>query len=214
MFGFRHWRGFARVLTGLRVSKCPLLRYSCTLSSVNKRTEVRSLTSHPIARENTLSSLTHFDADGHPRMIDISEKTATCRTAVASCMVEMAAETLILIKNDQIQKGNVFEVARIAAIMASKRTPDLIPMCHPIRVDSVDVRITEVSDTRIKITGTVKAVETTGTEMEAITAVSVGAMAVYDMCKSVDRGMKILQIQLEEKSGGKSGHFLRQAESE
>ena len=129
-------------------------------------------------------------------------------------MVEMAAETLILIKNDQIHKGNVFEVARIAAIMASKRTPDLIPMCHPIRVDSVDVRITEVSDTRIKIIGTVKAVETTGTEMEAITAVSVGAMAVYDMCKSVDRGMKILQIQLEEKSGGKSGHFLRQAESE
>ena len=129
-------------------------------------------------------------------------------------MVEMAAETLILIKNDQIQKGNVFEVARIAAIMASKRTPDLIPMCHPIRVDSVDVKITEVSDTRIKITVTVKAVETTGTEMEAITAVSVGAMTVYDMCKSVDRGMKILQIQLEEKSGGKSGHFLRQAESE
>ncbi len=129
-------------------------------------------------------------------------------------MVEMAAETLTLIKNDQIQKGNVFEVARIAAIMASKRTPELIPMCHPIRVDSVDVKINEVSDTRIKITVTVKAVETTGTEMEAITAVSVGAMVVYDMCKSVDRGMKILQIQLEEKSGGKSGHFLRQTESE
>jgi len=147
-------------------------------------------------------------------MVDISGKTATFRTAVASCMVEMAAETLTLIKNDQIQKGNVFEVARIAAIMASKRTPELLPMCHPIRVDSVDVKINEVSDTRIKITVTVKAVETTGTEMEAITAVSVGAMVVYDMCKSVDRGMKILQIQLEEKSGGKSGHFLRQTESE
>ncbi|MCP4097353.1 MAG: cyclic pyranopterin monophosphate synthase MoaC [Planctomycetaceae bacterium] len=161
-----------------------------------------------------MNSLTHFDADGHPRMVDTSEKTATHRTAVASCRVEMAAETLELIKNDQFQKGNVFEVARIAAIMASKRTPDLIPMCHPIRIDSVDVRFTYVSDTQIKITGTVKAVETTGTEMEAITAVGVGAMVVYDMCKSVDRGMRILEIQLEEKSGGKSGHFQRNAETE
>jgi cyclic pyranopterin monophosphate synthase len=147
-------------------------------------------------------------------MVDTSEKTATHRTAVASCRVEMAAETLELIKNDQFQKGNVFEVARIAAIMASKRTPDLIPMCHPIRIDSVDVRFTCVSATQIKITGTVKAVETTGTEMEAITAVGVGAMVVYDMCKSVDRGMKILEIQLEEKSGGKSGHFQRKTEIE
>lgn len=147
-------------------------------------------------------------------MVDTSEKTATHRSAVASCRVEMAAETLELIKNDQFQKGNVFEVARIAAIMASKRTPDLIPMCHPIRIDSVDVRFTYVSATQIKITGTVKAVETTGTEMEAITAVGVGAMVVYDMCKSVDRGMKILEIQLEEKSGGKSGHFQRKTETE
>ncbi|MGI9496353.1 MAG: cyclic pyranopterin monophosphate synthase MoaC [Mariniblastus sp.] len=161
-----------------------------------------------------MNSLSHFDADGHPHMVDISEKTATKRTAVASCIVEMAAETLDLIKNDQIQKGNVVEVARIAAIMASKRTPDLIPMCHPIRIDSVDVRFNYVSDTQIRISGTVKALETTGTEMEAITAVSVGAMVVYDMCKSVDRGIRILAIQLEEKSGGKSGHFLRQSETE
>jgi cyclic pyranopterin phosphate synthase len=145
-------------------------------------------------------------------MVDTSEKTATHRVAVASCLLEMAAETLELIKNDQIQKGNVFEVARIAAIMAAKRTPDLIPLCHPIRIDSVDVRFCYVSDTRIKITGTVRAVETTGTEMEAISAVGVGAMVVYDMCKSVDRGMRILEIQLEEKSGGKSGHFQRQLE--
>lgn len=147
-------------------------------------------------------------------MVDTSEKTPTHRVAVASCIVEMAAETLILIKNDQFQKGNVFEVARIAAIMGAKRTPDLIPMCHPIRLDSVDVRFTYVSDTQIKITGTVRALETTGTEMEAISAVGVGAMVVYDMCKSVDRGMRILEIQLEEKSGGKSGHFLRKPQTE
>lgn len=147
-------------------------------------------------------------------MVDTSEKSPTHRTAVASCMVVMAAETLDLIKNDQFQKGNVFEVARIAAIMAAKRTPDLIPMCHPIRLDSVDVRFIYVSDTQIKITATVKALETTGTEMEAISAVGVGAMVVYDMCKSVDRGMRILEIQLEEKSGGKSGHFRRQPETE
>lgn len=164
--------------------------------------------------EDSLNSLSHFDSDGHPHMVDISEKTTTKRIAVASCIVEMAADTLDLIKNDQIQKGNVFEVARIAAIMASKRTPDLIPLCHPIRIDSVDVRFTYVSDTRIKVTGTVKALETTGTEMEAITAVSVGAMVVYDMCKSVDRGMRILEVQLEKKSGGKSGDFLRQSETE
>jgi cyclic pyranopterin phosphate synthase len=129
-------------------------------------------------------------------------------------VIEMAAETLILIKDDQFQKGNVFEVARIAAIMGAKRTPDLIPMCHPIRLDSVDVRFTYVSDTKIKITGTVRALETTGTEMEAISAVGVGAMVVYDMCKSVDRGIRILEIQLEEKSGGKSGHFLRKPQPE
>jgi cyclic pyranopterin phosphate synthase len=147
-------------------------------------------------------------------MVDTSEKAPTHRVAVASCVVEMAAETLNLVKNDQLQKGNVFEVARIAAIMGAKRTPDLIPMCHPIRLDSVDVRFTYVSDTKIKITGTVRALETTGTEMEAISAVGVGAMVVYDMCKSVDRGIRILEIQLEEKSGGKSGHFLRKTQTE
>jgi cyclic pyranopterin phosphate synthase len=147
-------------------------------------------------------------------MVDTSEKAPTHRVAVASCVVEMAAETLNLVKNDQLQKGNVFEVARIAAIMGAKRTPDLIPMCHPIRLDSVDVRFTYISDTKIKITGTVRALETTGTEMEAISAVGVGAMVVYDMCKSVDRGIRILEIQLEEKSGGKSGHFLRKTQTE
>ena len=142
-------------------------------------------------------------------MVDVGEKPATRRVAIASGLVEMKPETLALIKDRKIQKGDVLELARIAGVMASKKTSDLIPLCHPLRLDSVEMEFGFLSDSTIEIKATVSATERTGVEMEALTAVSAAGLVIYDMCKSVDRAMVITNVRLEEKSGGKSGHFRR-----
>lgn len=153
---------------------------------------------------------THFDERGAARMVDVAEKGETDRVATASAAVEMAPETLRQIADRRIEKGDVFGIARVAAIQGLKRTAELIPLCHPIRVTGVDVdlRIDE-SQSRVMIRATVRALDRTGVEMEALTAVSVAALTIYDMCKSIDRGMRIVDVQLEEKSGGRSGEWKR-----
>ena len=156
----------------------------------------------------------HFDADGHSRMVDVGQKPITHRVAVASGLVTMESATLELIRDRKIQKGDVLELARIAGIMATKKTGDLIPLCHPIRIDSVDANFEFKNDQTVRVVVTVSANERTGVEMEALTAVSAACLTIYDMCKSVDRAMKISNIQLEEKSGGKSGYFRRATENE
>jgi cyclic pyranopterin phosphate synthase len=161
----------------------------------------------------SMTEFSHFDEHGSARMVDVGSKAETLRNAVASGRVVMKPETLQLIRNREIRKGDVLELARVAGIMASKRVADLIPLCHPIRIDSVEISIEPTSETEIKIQATVTAVERTGVEMEALTAVSATALTIYDMCKSVDRAMRITDIQVEAKSGGKSGTFQRDPSS-
>ena len=142
-------------------------------------------------------------------MVDVSGKSLSNRTAIASCEVQMQPETLIRIRKNGFEKGNVIEVARLAGIMATKRTSDIIPLCHPLRIDGVEVSFEFISEKVIRITASVKTNDRTGVEMEALMAVSGAGLVVYDMCKSVDRSMKITNVQLEEKTGGKSGDFRR-----
>src|SRR5919198_2594214 len=150
--------------------------------------------------------LSHLDDQGQARMIDVSEKEITSRIAVARGSIRMRPETLTLILEDKIEKGDVFSVARVAGIMAAKKTPDLIPMCHPLNITSVEVELTpEEKPCRVEIEATVRVSGKTGVEMEAMTAVSVAALTIYDMCKAVDREMSIGEIRLVKKSGGKSG---------
>ena len=153
--------------------------------------------------------LTHFDDHGASRMVDVGEKPVTNRIARARGHIEMAETTVDLIRNGGSAKGDVLEVARLAAIMAAKKTADLIPLCHPLPLDGTDVDFLFVGPTTLQIDVTVRVTAKTGVEMEALTAVSVGALTIYDMCKAVDRGMTIRSIRLEEKSGGRSGHFQR-----
>jgi molybdenum cofactor biosynthesis protein MoaC len=143
-------------------------------------------------------------------MVDVSAKDETAREALASALVRMRPETLALIQAGEMPKGDVFACARVAGIMAAKRTPELIPMCHPIPITKASVDFEVLAEDKLRITARVKSTYRTGVEMEALTAASVAALTVYDMCKAVDRGMQILQIQLEQKSGGKSGNFLRE----
>jgi cyclic pyranopterin monophosphate synthase len=159
-----------------------------------------------------MGELSHFDATGASRMVDVGDKPVTRRLARASATVRMAAETLALVLERKAKKGDVLEVARLAGIMAAKRTAELIPLCHPLAIDSVAVDFTSPDDRSLVIGGTVAVEAKTGVEMEALAVVSVAALTVYDMCKSVDRGITIERIQLEEKSGGRSGHWLRAAE--
>lgn len=156
-----------------------------------------------------MADLTHFDADGASRMVDVSEKSVTSRAARASGLVRMDPATLVLIADRRLAKGDVLEVARLAGIMAAKRTGDLIPLCHPIGIDSVEISLAPADDRSLRIEATVKVQGRTGVEMEALTAVSVAALTVYDMCKAVDRGMEIDQVRLETKSGGRSGDYRR-----
>jgi len=156
------------------------------------------------------NELSHFDKDGASQMVDVSQKTVTDRVARASGRISMAAETLRLIRDRRLAKGDVLEVARLAGIMAAKRTGDLIPLCHPLGLDAVSIAFEFPDDRSIEIEATVRVTARTGVEMEALTAVSVAGLTIYDMCKAVDREMVIEQIRLEEKSGGRSGHFLRQ----
>lgn len=153
--------------------------------------------------------LTHFDSSGASRMVDVSDKEVTKRRAVASGCIQMAPETLQLILDRKLSKGDVQEVARLAGIMAAKRTGDLIPLCHPLSLTSVQVDFQPEPPGTLRVRATCTIEAKTGVEMEALTAVSVACLTVYDMCKSVDRGMLINEIQLEHKSGGRSGVFER-----
>ncbi len=157
-----------------------------------------------------MSDLTHFDEHGDARMVDVGEKPITARAATASARVEMRAETLKRIRDGQVAKGDVLAVARLAGIMAAKRTAELVPLCHTLPLDGIDVAFDFAGDTTLSIAATAKATARTGVEMEALTAVSIAALTVYDMCKAVDKQMTIEAIRLEEKSGGRSGHFVRQ----
>jgi cyclic pyranopterin phosphate synthase len=158
-----------------------------------------------------MDQLSHFDSKGASRMVDVGGKQVTRRVARASGTVRMAAETLSLIRERRAAKGDVLEVARLAGIMATKRTADLIPLCHPLPIESVVIDFTFEGEQTLRIEVTVHVEAKTGIEMEALTAVSVAALTVYDMCKSVDRGIAIERIQLEEKSGGRTGHWIRDA---
>jgi len=153
--------------------------------------------------------LTHFNEQGRARMVDISGKADTERTAVATTAVAMRPETLAAIKAGKTAKGDVLAVAQVAGIMAAKKTPDLIPMCHPIRITGVDVAFDDDGEGTLRIAATVRTTGGTGVEMEALTAVSVAALTVYDMCKAMDKAMTIGPTQLERKTGGKSGDFVR-----
>lgn len=153
--------------------------------------------------------LTHFDATGASRMVDVGPKPATSRYARASGCLRMAPATLQLIRDRGLAKGDVLEVARLAGIMAAKRTSDLIPLCHTLPLEMVAISYAFPTEDTLAITAEVRVTAKTGVEMEALTAVSVAALTVYDMCKAVDRGLCIAAVQLEEKSGGRSGHFLR-----
>ena len=155
-----------------------------------------------------MTALTHFDSEGNARMVDVSEKSETERIATAKGAVLMSAETLRLIKSGGVKKGDVLTVAQLAGIMGAKRTPDLIPLCHPLALSSVTVELSlNEAKSAVEITATCKLKGRTGVEMEALTAVSVAALTVYDMVKAVDKTMRITEIRLTHKSGGKSGTF-------
>jgi cyclic pyranopterin phosphate synthase len=155
-----------------------------------------------------MSRLTHLDAEGNAHMVDVSEKHVTSRSATAKATVEMQPETLRLILEGKAKKGDVIATARIAGIMAAKRTHELIPLCHPLMISKVTVDFApDEATSSIGVSATVKVEGKTGVEMEALTACSVACLTLYDMCKAVDRGMKITNLRLVEKSGGKSGHF-------
>ena len=158
-----------------------------------------------------MTELSHFDERGASRMVDTTAKPETDRSARASARVVMRPETLTLIRDRGHSKGDVLEVARIAGIMAAKRTPDLIPLCHPLAITGVAIDFSFEGDSILRIEASVRIFGRTGVEMEALTAVSVAALTVYDMCKAVDRGMTIERVRLEEKSGGKSGTFTHEA---
>jgi cyclic pyranopterin phosphate synthase len=156
----------------------------------------------------TMSQLTHFDESGRARMVDVGAKSATERQAIATGRIGMQPETLRLIVEGDVKKGDVLAVARLSGIMAAKRTSDLIPLCHPLRLTSITIEFSPDTDSsEVTILATVKANDRTGVEMEALVAVSIAALTIYDMCKSYDRGMIISDIRLLEKSGGKSGHY-------
>jgi len=161
-----------------------------------------------------VAKFSHFDEAGNTHMVDVSNKDISLRLARAVCLVRMKPETQRLIREQAIKKGDVLETARLAGIMGCKTTSQLIPLCHPISIDSVELLLEFVENSEddvqtLRIESTVKSTGRTGVEMEALTSVSVAALTVYDMCKSVDREMEISLIHLVEKSGGKSGHFKR-----
>ena len=155
-----------------------------------------------------MSKLTHLDATGNAHMVDVSDKHVTSRSATAKAQVLMQPETLTLILGGTAKKGDVLATARIAGIMAAKKTHELIPLCHPLLITKVSVDfVADEKTNSIEVSATVRVEGKTGVEMEALTACSVAALTLYDMCKAVDRGMKITDLRLTEKSGGKSGSF-------
>lgn len=162
-----------------------------------------------------MSSLTHFDAQGQAHMVDVAAKPATHRVAVATGRIEMRAETLALIASGSAKKGDVLGIARIAGIQAAKKTSDLIPLCHPLAITrvAVDLALSDAGDAipHVRCTATVETVGPTGVEMEALTAVQIALLTVYDMCKAVDRGMTVTGVHVVEKHGGKSGSWTAPA---
>ncbi|MCU0898473.1 MAG: cyclic pyranopterin monophosphate synthase MoaC [Burkholderiales bacterium] len=157
---------------------------------------------------------THFDHDGRAHMVDVGDKAETRRVARASGTIAMRPETFAMIRSGDAKKGDVLGVARIAAIQAAKRTADLIPLCHPLALTRVAAEFApDAARSAITLTVTVETRGRTGVEMEALTAVSVGLLTVYDMCKAVDRAMRIEEVMLLEKEGGKSGHYVRSGET-
>ena len=155
-----------------------------------------------------MSELTHFDADGNAVMVDVTEKETTERVAIAKGSVVMQPETLELIAEGTVKKGDVLTVAQLAGIMGAKRTADLIPLCHPLMLTSVKLELSlDAARAAVDVTARCKVSGQTGVEMEALTAVSVACLTVYDMCKAVDRGMRITEVRLLHKSGGKSGVY-------
>jgi cyclic pyranopterin phosphate synthase len=157
-----------------------------------------------------MSKLSHFDDQGAARMVDVSGKDETAREAVAEGFVCMLPATLSLILDRKVEKGDVFGVARIAGIMAAKKTAELIPLCHPLSLSSVDISFEPDRDKSwVQVRATVRTTDRTGVEMEALTAVSAAGLAIYDMCKAVDRAMSLTDIRLIKKTGGKSGTFIR-----
>ncbi|MDU1845694.1 MAG: cyclic pyranopterin monophosphate synthase MoaC [Niallia nealsonii] len=160
-----------------------------------------------------MGEFTHFNQEGHAKMVDISEKSETARIAVALSSVKVSEEIYQKITKQEIKKGDVLAVAQVAGIMAAKKTADIIPMCHPIMLKGVDISFRweeDAEDFHLIISTTVKTVGSTGVEMEALTAASVTALTIYDMCKSMDKGMVIGPTYLVEKSGGKSGDYKRE----
>jgi cyclic pyranopterin phosphate synthase len=156
-----------------------------------------------------MSSLTHFDAQGQAHMVDVAGKAATHRVAVAGGRIVMQPQTLALIESGNAKKGDVLGVARIAGIQAAKKTSDLIPLCHPLALTRVAVEFQVLRDANaVECVATVETVGPTGVEMEALTAVQVALLTIYDMCKAVDRGMTITDVRVREKHGGKSGSFV------
>ncbi len=158
-----------------------------------------------------MTELPHFDPDGNPHIVDVGAKPISQRMARASCRVSMLPETMKRIRSGDVKKGGVAALARVAGIMATKRTADLIPLCHPLLIDAVAMDIEYADDRTMVITSEVTVTGKTGVEMEALHAVMTAALTVYDMCKSADRSMQIGPAQLEEKRGGKSGHYQRSA---
>ncbi len=156
-----------------------------------------------------MADLTHLDDQGRARMVDVGGKDVTQRTAVASAMVTTRPDVIELIRGHAIAKGDVLATARVAGIMAAKRTSELIPLCHPLRIDAVEIDLV-LGESEVRIEATVRATDRTGVEMEALTAASIAALTVYDMCKAVDRAMTVKQVRVESKAGGKSGSFERE----
>ncbi|ADG65984.1 molybdenum cofactor biosynthesis protein C [Planctopirus limnophila DSM 3776] len=154
-----------------------------------------------------MTDLTHFDSEGHSRMVNVGHKPVTERTATAEGFVTAHPETITRMAGGGTAKGNVLEVARLAGIMAAKKTADLIPLCHPLGLDSVEIEFSFTSPDELRIVATASLTAKTGVEMEALTAVSIAALTVYDMCKSIDKAMTIGPIRLLSKTGGKSGSW-------
>jgi cyclic pyranopterin phosphate synthase len=154
-----------------------------------------------------MTGLSHFDAEGRAVMVDVTAKPEAQRTATAKARVVMQPETLAVIRAGTAKKGDVLGTARLAGIMAAKRTADLIPLCHPLPITSVTLALAEAEGAAIEISATVRSYGRTGVEMEALTAASVAALTVYDMCKAIDRGMRIESLRVVHKDGGKSGEF-------
>jgi len=156
-----------------------------------------------------MAKLSHLDESGRARMVDVTAKDDTVREAVAKGSVRMKPETLALIQSGGVPKGDVLAVAQVAGVMAAKRAHELIPMCHPLLLSAIDVRLEpDEKESAVQITATVRTTGKTGVEMEALTAVSVAALTIYDMCKAVDRGMRVEGVRLVRKSGGKSGKVV------